>query len=170
MAERRISDSMETADRCRAQLHRFIARRLRDRQDVKDLIQEVYVRFLQTPQRELVRQPMAYLYRIAANLIQDVRSRERLGPVTYDSEVAEETTEHRAEVWAGDLSDRLSTEQQVERVLAQLPPMYQAVLLLRKRDGLSSAEIATELGISKHTAEKYLYRAIAHFREAEWDL
>jgi RNA polymerase sigma factor (sigma-70 family) len=157
-------------EECREELHRFLVRRLRGRQEIRDLMQEVYVRFLQTPQRELVRQPMAYLYRIAANLIHDVHARERLGAVTFDSEVVEETTERRADVWAGDLGDRLSAERQVERVLAQLPAMYQAVLLLRKRDGLSSAEIAKELGISKHTAEKYLYRAIAHFREAQWDL
>jgi RNA polymerase sigma-70 factor (ECF subfamily) len=153
---------------CQQELSRFFTRRLRNRQEVKDFVQEVYVRFLQVPQRELVRQPLAYLYRIAANLVHDSHQRDRQGRLTYDSEIVDQMTDSEAHSGSDDLGDRIDAERQVRRVLAQLPSMYQAVLLLRKRDGLSSTEIARKLGISHHTAEKYLYRAIAHFRAADW--
>jgi RNA polymerase sigma factor (sigma-70 family) len=153
----------------RAELQHFLARRLRHSQDATDLLQDVYVRFLQAPQRDLVRQPLAYLYRIASNLIRDFQARQQHGPVSYDSQAVDEITEHPADVWRDDLGDPMSARQTLEKTLGELPSIYQSVLLLRKRDGMSSAEIAKELGISKHTAEKYLYRAIAHFRAAHWE-
>lgn len=149
---------------CRASVRRFLLRRLWPGQDARDLLQEVYVRFLQAPQRELVREPLAYLYRIAANLVQDVQQREQHGPVTYDSEMADERAEQPADIWRDELGEPLNAQQELTAALEQLPAIYQAVLILRKRDGLSTVEIAKELGISKHTAEKYLYRAIAHLK------
>jgi RNA polymerase sigma factor (sigma-70 family) len=47
-----------------------------------------------------------------------------------------------------------------------LPPIYQSILLMRKRDGLSHGEIAQKLGISIHTVRKYLTRAITECRKA----
>lgn len=164
-----MGEDAPSLEECRARLHVFLSRRLRREQDVKDLVQEVYLRFLQAPQRALIRQPLAYLYRIAANLLHDMRVRDRHGYVTFNSELAEQQAEYRSEAWQSDSFEQLSAQRDVERVLGQLPPLYRAVLLLRKRDGLSCAEIARELGISKFTAEKYLYRAVAHFKEADWD-
>jgi len=150
----------------RFRLHHFLIRRLRRREDTRDLLQEVYVRFLTTPDHDLIREPMAYLYRIAANLVHDVQQRERLGLVTFDSTAVEDAAHSAADIWRDELAEPLSAWQSLDTLLGQLPEIYQAVLLLRKRDGLSCTEIAQELGISKHTAEKYLYRAIAHIRMA----
>ncbi len=151
---------------CRARLHRFLLRRLRRRDDTRDLLQEVYVRFLQTPDHDLIREPMAYLYRVAANLVHDTQQRERQGLVTFDSLAVDEAAEHSSDIWRDELAEPLNAQQSLETLLEQLPEIYQAVLLLRKRDGLSCVEIARRLGISRHTAEKYLYRAIAHVRMA----
>src|SRR5687768_1144029 len=109
------------------------------------------VRFLQAPQRGPVREPLAYLYRIAANLLNDLYDREQRAPVTFDSEVVDSLAEQPPEIDGNELSEQLSAQRQLERTLAQLPVIYQAVLLLRKRDGLSCAEIAKELHISQHT-------------------
>jgi RNA polymerase sigma-70 factor (ECF subfamily) len=126
----------------------------------------VYVRFLQTPDHDLIREPMAYLYRVAANLVHDVQGRERHDPVTFDSKVMDEASEVAADLWRDEVADPVSAQQSLESLLSGLPEIYQAVLLLRKRDGLSCEQIAQELCISKHTAEKYLYRAIAQIRMA----
>ncbi|HEX7113962.1 MAG TPA: sigma-70 region 4 domain-containing protein, partial [Steroidobacter sp.] len=68
-----------------------------------------------------------------------------------------------------DLAERLSLEQQLDRALAQLPPMQAAVLLAHKRDGLSYEETAEKLGISVHTVEKYLTKAKARMRALLWE-
>jgi RNA polymerase sigma-19 factor, ECF subfamily len=162
-----LPGSEPSLEACRARLHHFLARRLRREQDVHDLVQDVYVRFLQTPHRAAVREPIAYLFRIAANLLHDTHMRAQRPWVTYSSELADAQAEHPGDVWKDEVGDRISAAQEVEQALQQLPAIYQSVLLLRKRDGLSCADIAKTLGISKFTAEKYLYRAIAHFKEVD---
>lgn len=46
-----------------------------------------------------------------------------------------------------------------------LKEQTQAILILKKRDGLSRAEIAKQLGISVHTVKKHLLKAVAWCRE-----
>ena len=154
----------------RAGLQRFLMRRLHDAQNVQDLSQEAYLRLLRVEDAELVRKPQAYLYRIASNLVYEFKLRERQDPVTFDSEAVERIAEKTADDRPTDeLGERLSTERQLEKVLDQLPPLYRSVFILRKRDGLSLAEIAQQLGISVHTVKKYLFRAVMQCRAADWD-
>lgn len=154
-----------------AELHRYLARCLRQRQDADDLLQDVYVRFLQSPQQALVRQPRAYLYRIAANVLAELNLQLKRRPVTYDSEAVENKLEHDSatDAWGDELGETLHRHRQLERMLLQLPKLYRAVLLLRARDGLSYEEIAGQLSISPQTVKKYLFRALAQFRAAHWE-
>jgi len=50
----------------------------------------------------------------------------------------------------------------------QVPPGYRKVLIMSKRDGMSSAQIADTLGLSQRSVEKYLARALAYARLAVW--
>jgi RNA polymerase sigma-70 factor (ECF subfamily) len=118
---------------------------------------------------ELVRKPQAYLYRIAANLVYEFKLRERNEPIAFDSEAFEQAAESTAEPTGADASETVSHAQQLESILGQLPPLYRAVFVLRKRDGMSYAEIARALDISVHTVKKYLARAVAQCRCARWD-
>jgi RNA polymerase sigma factor (sigma-70 family) len=154
-------------------LYRFLIRRLRGMQDAEDLAQDVYLRFLQVRHDDQVRQPQAYLYRIAANLVNEFSLRRKSQRVTYDSRAVQLRTDHPDDVWTDEVSEELSREQELEvlgRVLAQLPKAYQAVLLLRTRDGLSREQIAQRLGLSPQTVKKYLFRAVAHCRAARWTI
>src|SRR5262249_57191209 len=54
---------------CGSDLVRFIARRLRSVADARDLAHEAYVRLLRVKRKDLIRDPQAYLYRIAANIL-----------------------------------------------------------------------------------------------------
>lgn len=149
-------------------LHRFLTRRLRSAHHAQDLAQEVYLRLLRVEDSELVRQPQAYLYRIASNLAYEFQLREKKAPVTFDSEVLDHLAEHPLEPLTDELGERLGASQQLEHVLMQLQPMYRAVFILRKRDGLSYPEIAKALDLSVHTVKKYLARAIVQCRAADW--
>ena len=55
--------------------------------------------------------------------------------------------------------------QQLQAWLETMPKLYRDVLILRKRDNYTHAEIAEKLSISTHTVHKYLTRALAHIRE-----
>jgi RNA polymerase sigma-70 factor (ECF subfamily) len=147
-------------------LYRFLLRRLRGMREAEDLAQDVYIRFLQVPHHALVRRPQAYLYRIAANLVSEFSLRQKRGPVVFDSDVVEELSE-RLGATADEPADQIQADEhleRLERVIAQLPATYQAVLLLRVRDGLSRDAIAKKLGLSVQTVKKYLFRAIAQCR------
>lgn len=150
-------------------LQRFLTRRLQSTDNAQDLAQEAYLRLLHLDRGEFVRKPQAYLYRIASNLVYEFRLRERNQPVTFDSEAFDHAAESTAEPLATEASDRMEFEQQLEAILAELPALYRAVLVLRKRDGMSYLEIARSLDLSVHTVKKYLARAVAQCRSARWE-
>ena len=145
-------------------LHRFLVRRLHSTADAQDLAQDVYLRFLQIAQREAVREPQAFLYRLASNMVFELRVRQRNSPVSFDSELVAAQPEPPSESPSDDAFGLVSSAEQLDRVLNQLPKTYQTVLLLRKRDGLTPDEIAAKLGLTKATVYTYLIRAIAQFK------
>jgi RNA polymerase sigma factor (sigma-70 family) len=134
--------------------------------DAADLAQDAYVRFFQLPHAELVRNPQAYLYRIAANLVYEYRVRALKGHVFCDPSALEQLADRNDEMRERGPERALSTSQQLDRALRLLPPMYRAVLILQKRDGLSYEEIAQHLDLSVHTVHKYLFQALALCRAA----
>jgi RNA polymerase sigma factor (sigma-70 family) len=155
-------------------LFRFLLNRLRRSDattDAEDLLQQVFLRFWQSPRRELVRKPDAYLYRIAEHVLSEFLLRRSRSVVTFNSE----TVEQLADEPSGDndgregIGDQAALEQQLERVLAQIPPMYRAVLILSSRDGLSYGEISKRLQITEKTAKTYFSRALACCRAADWN-
>jgi RNA polymerase sigma-70 factor (ECF subfamily) len=54
----------------------------------------------------------------------------------------------------------------LKRALDQLPPRLATTLLLHRFDGFSIEEIATQLGVARITAAKYLAQALLHCRHA----
>jgi RNA polymerase sigma-70 factor (ECF subfamily) len=55
--------------------------------------------------------------------------------------------------------------EQLDRLLAQLPPKVSSTLLLHRFGGLSIEEIGRELGVSRPAAKKYLSRALKQCRD-----
>jgi RNA polymerase sigma-19 factor, ECF subfamily len=153
----------------RKALQEYLVRRLSSTAHAQDIAQEAYLRLLSVEDAELVRQPHAYLFRIASNLVYEYRLRERNDLVTYNSQAVDHFSEQPQHVSPEDLGDRLNVERQLEAVLSQLPPLQRAILIMRKRDGLSYVEIAQAMGISVHTVKKYLLRAVTQCRDLKWE-
>jgi dipeptidyl-peptidase-4 len=57
-------------------LRRFLAKRRIIESDIKDVCQEVYLRLLRFDRGEVIQNPQAYLYRVAANVAHDFRLRQ----------------------------------------------------------------------------------------------
>jgi RNA polymerase sigma-70 factor (ECF subfamily) len=55
--------------------------------------------------------------------------------------------------------------QSIARVLAELSPRHQSILLLFCQNGLSQREISEQVGLSKSMVQKCLAQAIAHCRK-----
>jgi RNA polymerase sigma-19 factor, ECF subfamily len=149
------------------ELHRYLLRHLRQPQDAGDLAQEVYLRLLRLEKSELVRQPNAYVFFVAAQVVSQFKLRAQAEPVLYDSDIAQERTENPPHFRTDELGEHLNAQRSLETLLSRLPATHRDVLLLRRRDGLSWTEIARELGLSVHTVKKYLHEARARLRMLE---
>src|SRR5262249_51928215 len=149
-------------------LHKYLLRRLHRAEDVEDLTQEVYLRLLRFTDREKVKSPQAYLFRVAFNVLYEFKLHRNRAPVAFDSAAADDAAEHlRDESSAPDETyEQHAREDRLRTLTAQLPAMQRAVLLMSTRDNLSYAEVAAKLGISPSTARVHLFRAIGHLRTA----
>lgn len=146
------------------ELRSFFRLYARHKDGVDDLVQEVYVSLARFPPRETVRDPSAYLYRIAWNVLQRFNRRARQEPEPHDPMTMERLCRQAAD----DASAELAAEQQLVHLLKELPPLYGAVLLLTRRDGLSYSQVATRLKLSTSQVRRYLGLTLAHLKQANW--
>ena len=140
-------------------LLRFLRARLANEQDAQDLVQEAYLRLLRASNANLIRDPVAYLFRIARNLLHEWYTSLPPAPEPLDEfELVDEglTVEDRTEL--SQHMDRL------EEVLRHLSPKCRAVILMHRRDGMTYDEIAAALRISPSMVKKYLSQGLARCR------
>jgi RNA polymerase sigma factor (sigma-70 family) len=162
--------SPDSLDQHAPALYRFLARRLRAGADIDDVVQYIYLRFLQSPHRDLVQNLEGYLIRIAANVVNEFALRYRREIVTFNSETLNATVQRQSELelWHDDVSDPIASEQQIRHVLQQVPPACRAVLALWLWEDLTYEQIAARLGLSVTSVKKYVNRGIAYCRQADW--
>ena len=60
------------------ELYAFLTARLRCREEAADIIQDAYVRMLSVQHPEEIRQPRAFLYKTAVNLMVDAFRRQQI--------------------------------------------------------------------------------------------
>jgi RNA polymerase sigma-70 factor (ECF subfamily) len=145
-----------------ADLHRFLRRRVWHAQDLDDVVQEVYLRLLRVKNSDLVRNPLAYLYGVAAHVVREFNLGKHRTHLVFDSDAIDALMEDPQ--FSGPMEPGGQLERQVSEALSQLPANQLAVLLLERRDGLSQADIAQKLGLSRHTVKKYSVEALAQVR------
>lgn len=158
----------EIALRHGSRLHNFLIRRLKTEQDAADVAQEVYLKMMRLERFHLIRQPQAYLYFLAAQVMHEQRMREQRLPVLFDSEAVESLTQAPELASPDDFVASDESERELKRLLSQLPPAHRSILILRKRDGMSYREIAEELNMSVHTVKKYLFQASVRMADLVW--
>lgn len=156
----------------RDDLRRFLIARTGDAADADDVLQELWLKA-----RNLHAGPIdhgrAYLYRMAQNLVVD-RLRERQRRMERDRRWSDQATDFAA---AGmEPTDRSRTAE--EDILAReevatlvsairnLPDGARRAFELHKLEGLSHADVAARLGISKSGVEKHMAVAMKYLRRA----
>ncbi|MBS0421413.1 MAG: RNA polymerase sigma factor [Proteobacteria bacterium] len=149
-------------------LHRYLLQQLRNQDDARDLAQEAYMRYLQVPDMSAVRDPGAYLFRIALNLISEWRLRRDRSAVTYDSELTDKVALYAADN-APDVFEQAASSERLQSILEQIPVTYRRALLMSKCEGLSNVEIAKRINVTPETVVRYLARAVAFARAARWE-
>jgi RNA polymerase sigma factor (sigma-70 family) len=146
-----------------SRLHRFLTSRLRQApSDVADLVQEVYLRLLRAPQHESVRNPQAYMFTVAFNVLHQHKRALAGAPEPVDLQShPEEFDSTRAD---NDPASELADLNQLECVLRHLPRNVYVSFVLHRSFGFTVQEIARQLGVSNATVKKYLARSLVHCR------
>ena len=141
-------------------LIRFFRRRTGNVEAAQDLAQDVFVRFLRVPRLADIRDPEAYLRRIAGNLLVD-RAR-RQNHATSLSAAAWREIEPSIVCPQHDALAERDLRVRYERALDGLTPRSREVFLLHRVEELSYKAIAARLGVSVGTVEYHMTRALAH--------
>ena len=149
----------------RTALGRFLQARLGASSDVEDLLQDLYLKVAALDPAMEVRDARAFLYRLASNQMMD---RWRSGQRSVARDAAWRLANHAVGT-TEDLDDAPSAEAVVvgRQKLAALtcavdglPDKTRTVFRLHKFEGLSYAEVAGRLGISRSSVEKHMMEAL----------
>jgi RNA polymerase sigma-70 factor (ECF subfamily) len=145
-------------------LRRFLFTRARNSADVPDLAQEVFLRLMRVEEHEIIRSPEAYLFTVARHVAHQHTLHESNAPKVVDiTEVFPELQMSTSDDPLEQAEVSLRVEN-LRRALDQLPPRLATTLLLHRFDGFSIEEIASQLGVARITAAKYLAQALLHCR------
>lgn len=127
-----------------------------DRNHAEDLVQTTFERTYRSWDRVRSTDPWAYARKVLVNLRIDRWRRAHREVVTSPDTLPERTTPSHADVVDG--------QNEVVRVLAQLPLAQRRVVVLRHLLDLSESETARELAISIGTVKSQNARALARLR------
>lgn len=145
-------------DRYKFILHAHAINKLRDREEARDIIQEVFTYlWAKREQIEFTGSLSGYLYGAVRNAILNKMSRNRVHEKYHDAMKAfalqeQVVTDHR-------VREKLLQES-IEREIAMLPPKMKAIFIMSRKEYLSHREIAWKLEISEQTVSKQITNAL----------
>lgn len=146
----------------------LVSRIVVNREDAEDVTQEAFTKaYARLSSFTFQAAFFTWLYRIAVNAATDfVKSRRRRRTTSLD-----ELTESGPALAApGSRPDRSASRgelrERLREAIAELPPVFRTVLVLRELEDLAYDEIARILGCSIGTVESRLFRARARIRES----
>ncbi|MFC4256799.1 sigma-70 family RNA polymerase sigma factor [Altererythrobacter xixiisoli] len=148
-----------------AALTRFVRRQGGNPSDVDDIVQESWLRLSTAQPKTPVRNLAGYLRQIAANLIRDRHRRTALGVETLAPNTELDLTPSPR----SDPEALLITRDELarmENVLAGMPARRREVFRLSRMDGMTFAEIARQLGISRQTVHEHMMHALIVIQQA----
>ena len=138
---------------------------LRQREDVEDIAQQVFVKAYFSLKRFDQRAAFStWLYKITVNECWDLLRKRKVRPLIYESDLSEDQArqfgapDERA-AKQPDISERLEARQRVERLLEGLDERDRTMLVLKEVEGFAVEEIAQILDLNANTVKVRLFRA-----------
>jgi len=145
-----------------ARLAPFVTRLLQSERWSEEIVQDVFMRLWQNRQQlASIEHPGAYLYQMASNRTLDYIKRN----------ARDVKLQYYAARWVKGVADHPDAQRdfhEIENLLKeavnQLPAQRRKVYQLVREEGLSHAEIAARLQISKHTVRNHVAEALQEIR------
>jgi RNA polymerase sigma-70 factor (ECF subfamily) len=135
-------------------------RKLKNRHDAEDVAHDAMLRVLEVDNATIL-QPRAYLHQTARNVLTDAYRRSiahEMVPLASMDDTPAGYGNPDAILCATEMIHAL------EGALNELPLKCRQVFVWQRLDGLTQAEIALRLNISKNMVEKYMMRTMQHLR------
>src|SRR6266853_2493250 len=138
---------------------------LRNREDVEDIAQQVFLKAYFSIKRFDQRAAFStWLYKITVNECWDLLRKKKVRPLLYESDLSEEQVQQfsaaeKFESGAQDVSDKLEAQQRVEILLQGLDERDRMMLILKEVEGFAIEEIAEILDLNANTVKVRLFRA-----------
>jgi len=141
-----------------AGIYNLCARILDDREEARDVTQDVFITAFSSPPAAAGEVKLkAWLYRVATNAcLNIVRGRRPGGGLAEMDEVPA----------TGDAYEQAHSVALIEQSLGRLNERYRAALVLKDMHGLSGDELAEVLEVSRPAADVLVHRARASFKKA----
>lgn len=148
-------------DQYHVRLLKYLRASLRTETDAQDVSQEVYLRLLRVPDDRVIDHPRAYLFRVAANVVNDWHA----GQKVFETRAPEDLDRLPGpDDCDADYDDRRRREQ-IRHAIESLPARCRASLLLSAQHGMTYREIAAYLDVSERMVKRYIVKAYARLRE-----
>ena len=140
-------------------LRGWLRRKLGCREQAAELAHDTFVRIITARNAAEIREPRDYLATIAKGLVFDLFRKQALERAYLEvlaslPEASLPSLEERALMWEALL--------QIDRMLDGLKPKVRQAFLLSQLEGLSYAEIAFKLQVTKRTVSNYMTTALEH--------
>jgi RNA polymerase sigma-70 factor (family 1) len=153
----------ELFERYAPRIYQFSFTYLKNQADAEELVQDVFLKIWE--KRDSLDQSKnikSFIFKVAVNTIYDFIRHKNIENafndfVRLNSETGSNNT------WHSVIFDEM--QENLQKLVAQLPEQRQKIFQLSKEEGLSNEEIAAKLNLSKRTVENHLYRAVSFLKE-----
>ncbi len=167
--DQRIS---ETVEHERARLRNFIRKRVADRADAEDILQEVFYEFVEAFRlMKPIEQVSGWLFQVARNRIIDLFRRKKPGSLSDPGAVSDDGEElllqdllPSPEAGPETVYARSVLLEELDEALDELPQQQREVFIAHEIEGRSFKELAGETGVSVNTLIARKHRAVVHLR------
>jgi RNA polymerase sigma factor (sigma-70 family) len=138
-----------------AALMQFLSHNWRNRGDVADLRQDIYVRVYEPAQKKIPVPTKPFVFAIARNLMIDRLRHERIIPIEAGVDIdaldiaVDEPGPDRSVIAREEL-------RHLQAAIDRLPPRCREVVVKKRIEGLSRHEIAAQMGIAPDTVSAHL--------------
>ncbi len=152
-------------EKYRNPIHHHIYRMVRDKRQVEDLVQEIFIKAFSSLASYSTNYAFStWLYKIATNHTIDYLRRKKLSTLSIDQPMKTKDGELEYELPDSTYRpDRHIVEDQrrllIQEAIDSLPPKYYRVIVLRHQQEKSYEEIAQELDLPLGTVKAHIFRA-----------
>jgi RNA polymerase sigma-70 factor (ECF subfamily) len=138
---------------------------LRRREDVEDVVQQVFLKVFVSLKRFDQRSAFStWLYKISVNECWDYLRKKKVRPLVYEADLSEEQVSRLDGIVSASRpvegpSERAEIKQLLDWMLEKLPENDRELLLLKEVEGFSVQELAEILDLNVNTVKVRLFRA-----------